>query len=273
MRWAALRTAGLALCLALAGATSAADAAQGQRAPGVAAASGSTASAAAVGSTAAPQQAASGATCRVLDPELQGGTYEGGCQNGLAQGQGVARGASGAWYRGGFEAGRKSGHGTKLFANGDGYTGGWQADQRAGEGRYEYGPHSPWRGDVYQGGWANDRREGAGTYIFFPSGDRFSTRWQAGQPLGEGTTTATRRKRAAQDLAPVLGQVGLRVCSTSTEGAGPGHRAQGVVRAVVDDRIQVELDGDSPVLRRSADPQLNPRWEVMTDWRPCGGAG
>ncbi|MFA7439146.1 hypothetical protein [Castellaniella sp.] len=240
-----LRAGGLALCLALAGATGAAEAAETAAAGGA------------------------GAPCRVLDPELQG-TYQGGCQDGLAHGQGVARGASGAWYRGGFEAGQKSGQGVKLFANGDGYTGGWRADMRNGEGRYEYGPQSPWRGDVYQGHWANDRREGDGTYIFFPSGDRFTTQWHAGRPLGEGTPTATRRKRAFEDLAAVLGQVGLRVCSTSTQGASPSHRAQGVVLAVADDRIQVRLDDGSPVLRRSPDPQLNPRWEVMTDWRPCG---
>ena len=53
-------------------------------------------------------------TCRVLDPELQG-TYAGPCVNGLAEGEGVARGQ--AEYRGGFQAGRKHGHGVKTWPN------------------------------------------------------------------------------------------------------------------------------------------------------------
>src|SRR5205807_8657360 len=54
--------------------------------------------------------------CRVLDPELQG-RYAGPCVNGLAEGQGSARGA--AQYEGGFKAGRKHGKGVKTWPNGD----------------------------------------------------------------------------------------------------------------------------------------------------------
>ena len=55
---------------------------------------------------------ASAQTCRVLDPELQG-SYKGGCNAGLAEGYGEARGS--AEYRGGFSAGRKHGNGIKIW--------------------------------------------------------------------------------------------------------------------------------------------------------------
>jgi hypothetical protein len=205
--------------------------------------------------------------CRVRDPELQL-SYTGGCRDGLAQGQGVARGAGGAWYRGGFEAGRKSGAGVKLYPNGDGYAGEWANDRRNGQGRYEYGPRSPWRGDVYQGGWRDDQREGRGTYIFFPSGDRYTAWWHQGRTDELASPTLIRRQRAVAALAPVLGRPGVAVCSVTTQGAAPDRLARGVVVAVRDDRIQVRIEAPE-VLRHSPDPRLNPRWEVMTDWRAC----
>ncbi len=214
---------------------------------------------------AAPAAAAS--ACRVLDPQLQL-AYSGGCVDGLAQGQGIARGAHGAWYRGGFAAGQKSGRGVKLFPNGDGYAGDWRADRRNGQGRYEYGPQSPWRGDVYQGAWVNDQREGLGTYIFAPAGDRFTAHWHAGKTDELGSPTLLRRQRAVAALAPVVGQVGLTVCSVTTQGAAPGRLARAVVTAVRDDRLQVRLDPGA-ALQASPDPALNPRWESLTDWRPC----
>ncbi len=205
--------------------------------------------------------------CRVLDPDLQL-DYAGGCAAGLAQGQGVARGADGAWYRGGFEAGMKSGHGVKIYPNGDAYAGGWRADRREGEGRYEYGPRSPWRGDVYQGGWRADRQHGRGVYIFYPSGDRFEADWVDGATKTVGTATVTRRKRAFEVLAPVIGRVGARVCSVTTQGAAPERIARGEVVDVLSDRLLVRIDS-AEVLARSPDPGLNPRWEVLTEWLPC----
>ncbi|CAM5188081.1 hypothetical protein CDEF62S_02670 [Castellaniella defragrans] len=195
-------------------------------------------------------------------------SYVGGCKDGLAQGEGLAKGPHGAWYRGGFKAGMKSGHGVKLYPNGDGYAGDWRQDRRDGEGRYEYGDRSPWRGDVYQGGWKADQMEGRGTYIFYPSGDRFVAQWHEGHTDTVGTATITRRKRAYEVLAPVLSKPGLVVCSVTTDGAGPDHIARGVVVGSLGDRLRVRLTSPD-VLARSAEPGLNPRWEVMTDWLPC----
>src|SRR5690606_41850996 len=64
--------------------------------------------------------AAASPTCRVLDAELQS-EYTGGCRNGLAHGQGGARGAQGARDRGGFEHGSTSGYGVTLYPDSQGY--------------------------------------------------------------------------------------------------------------------------------------------------------
>lgn len=207
------------------------------------------------------------AQCKVLDPELHG-RYRGTCVNGLAQGQGIAEGDSGAWYRGYFVEGRKSGYGVKLYANGDGYAGQWHNDVRQGQGRYEYGPKSPWRGDVYQGEWLNDKQHGRGTYIFFPSDDRFTATWDQGNTKDVGTTTITRRKRTFEALAPVLSKPGVVVCSVTTQGSGPDRIARGRVLSALGDRLHVHIDSND-VLSNSSDPSLNPRWEVLTDWMLC----
>lgn len=219
---------------------------------------------AATGALAAPAHAAA---CRVLDPQLQA-HYAGGCVDGLAQGEGLAQGAHGAWYRGHFSAGMKSGQGIKIYPNGDAYVGGWAKDEREGQGRYEYGQRSPWRGDVYQGGWHADQRSGAGTYVFYPSGDRFATHWIAGVPQSVATPTLTRRKQAMAVLGPAIGHKGAVVCSVTTQGASPERIARGVVTGVLGDRLQVRITTPD-VLADSADPSLNPRWEVLTDWLPC----
>lgn len=206
-------------------------------------------------------------TCRVLDPELQT-SYVGGCSHGLATGEGLARGKGGAWYQGNFLAGMKSGYGIKFYPDGDAYVGAWAKDMREGEGRYEYGKHSPWRGDVYQGGWHNDQRSGAGTYIFYPSGDRFTTHWIAGISQSSATPTLTRRKQALAALDSAIGHKGTKVCSVTTQGASPERIARGIVTGVLGDRLQVDISSTA-VLNHSADPTLNPRWEILTDWLPC----
>lgn len=205
--------------------------------------------------------------CQLLDPELQD-TYVGACLNGLAHGQGIATGINGAWYHGNFVNGEKSGYGVKLYANGDGYAGDWLNDMRHGQGRYEYGDQSPWRGDIYQGQWQQDQRHGTGTYIFFPSGDRFTAQWQSGGTADIGTTTFTRRKRVYEDLAKTIAKPGTKVCSVTTEGASPNNMATADVTAVMGDRIQVFINNDQ-VLMASPKPELNPRWEVLTDWSLC----
>lgn len=204
--------------------------------------------------------------CRVVDAELQR-SYMGGCVDGLAQGQGLAKGADGASYQGHFQAGRKSGYGVKLYVNGDAYAGDWRDDMRHGQGVYEYGEQSPWRGDKYVGQWENDLRQGRGAFLMHPSGEPFYADWEQGAPTTLATPTLVRRKRAYEALAPVLGQVGVNVCSTSTDGASPQRVAYGQVVAVQGERIQVRVD--TPDVLQNSTLVLNPRWDLMTDWMVC----
>lgn len=214
----------------------------------------------------APETAVSQPQCRVLDAELQR-SYEGGCVNGLAQGQGFARGADGASFQGEFQAGRKSGYGVKLYANGDAYAGDWRDDMRHGQGVYEFGERSPWRGDKYVGQWANDQRQGRGAFLPYPSGEPFYADWEQGSPTTLASPTLIRRKRAYDALAPVLGQVGKHICSITTDGASPQRVAYGQVVAVQGERIQVRVD--TPEVLRHSTLVLNPRWDLMTDWMVC----
>lgn len=207
------------------------------------------------------------AACGVADPELQE-AYHGGCLAGLAHGQGIARGRDGAFYQGNFVKGTKSGYGVKLYANGDAYAGHWQADYRHGHGVYEFGERSAWRGDKYIGLWERDQRHGRGAYLFYPTGESFMADWVEGQTEAFASPMLIRRKRTYEALLPVLGQVGLQVCSTLTDGASAQRVAHGRVVAVEGERIHVHVETQA-VLENSKKLVLNPRWDLMTEWMRC----
>ena len=204
--------------------------------------------------------------CVVQDPELQL-SYSGDCVDGQAHGRGVATGLHGAFYQGRFENGAADGYGVKLYANGDAYAGEWSGGYRQGFGVYEYGERSPWRGDKYVGHWHRDQRHGQGTYMFYPTMEPFESQWDQGAPQTEASPLLQRRQRSVEVLMPVIGRVGVQVCSTLTDGAGPERVAHGQVVAVHDDRIQVRVDTQA-VLQHS-DLQFNPRWDLVTTWGLC----
>lgn len=206
------------------------------------------------------------AMCKVHTPGLQS-SYEGDCTYGVAFGTGVAKGEDGSRYEGQFLGGFRSGQGTMHYVSGDIYTGQWKHDKRHGYGRYVYGEGSPWRGDVYEGYWQQDQMHGTGTYIFYPSGDRFEARWRNGGTDTIGTTTLARRKWAYESVAQAISQPGTTVCSVTTDGASPRNMAKGIVRAAQADRIQVEVINRHDL--HSSTLQLNPRWDVITEWTRC----
>src|SRR5690625_1571229 len=211
-------------------------------------------------------QAETSSACQVLDAELSF-SYQGQCLDGLAHGQGVAKGNNGAYYQGEFAQGKPSGYGVKLYANGDAYAGDWLNGLRHGYGVYEYGEQSPWRGDKYVGQWQDDLQHGEGTYRLYPTGEPFESTWERGNIDAVASPLLARRKRAYEALAPVLGQPGLAVCSVLTDGASPERIAYGTVVAVQAERIQV-LVTTPAVLSRST-LSLNPRWDLMTEWTLC----
>jgi len=71
--------------------------------------------------------------CKVLHENLQV-FYEGDCKDGLAHGEGFAKGID--EYKGKFKNGLPHGHGLYTFKNGDTYEGRWKEGKRNGKGTF-----------------------------------------------------------------------------------------------------------------------------------------
>jgi hypothetical protein len=198
--------------------------------------------------------------CKVLDPELAAGRYEGGCEAGLAQGKGQVRGT--AAYEGDFVRGQKSGKGVKTYPNGDTYSGDWLADQRSGYGIYRYGAASPWSGDRYQGNWLADKFNGEGSYIW-ALGDRYDGAWKDGQQAGQPTDVQQQRRRYVTGFMKALAESGNRVCSSGARSASAIFE-KGTALGVIDDRILVRSDSSS-----GDGPPAAARWTMIGHWVPC----
>jgi hypothetical protein len=208
------------------------------------------------------QQIGAQPVCKVLDPELANGRYQGPCQQGLAQGEGQVESSQpgGASYRGSFDAGRKQGHGRKTFANGDVYEGQWIRDTRDGSGRYIFGPRSPWVGDVYAGQWRADKMHGIGTYQW-AGNESYSGDWHEGRPSETGTGGQARRAAYLTAFMAELTKTAGHVCATGRSESDPLYAAKGWVRTSMADRIFVEW-GDGAGLG----------WQLVSYWRPCKAA-
>lgn len=221
------------------------------------------ASALAAAAQTAPTPAPAG-TCRVLDPELQG-RYEGGCRDGLADGEGVAIGAT-AEYRGAFRAGMKHGRGVKTWTwFGDRYEGEFVDDRREGQGRYLWGPRGPWAGEVYEGGYVADRRHGTGTYTW-STGDRYTGPFENDLQAGVQTPLQAQRTRAIKAHLAVLGKPGTVVCGRTKLGIAHEQELRAEVIEVVQDRVRLRTVaiGGRPV--QATDVSF---WDLVLHWRPC----
>jgi hypothetical protein len=158
--------------------------------------------------------AASNSGCHVWNPGVPTGwtvIWAGGCENGLAQGQGVLRwSAAGqvmARYVGGFLAGKLNGHGVMTFPNGERREAEWRDNNRNGPGMTLYG-----NGDRYTGEYRDDQMSGHGVLAFasgdrydgeflgdafaghgiktWPDGDRYDGEWRKGKANGRGHLVA-----------------------------------------------------------------------------------
>jgi hypothetical protein len=178
-------------------------------------------------------------SCKVLDTELQT-IYSGGCNDGLAEGQGEARGT--AIYRGEFRAGRKHGKGVKSWpATGDRYEGDFLDDRKHGFGTYTWGQRSASRGEKYSGEWLADRRHGNGIYDW-PNGDRYSGPWQNDNIVGAPTPAMIARARAYAERIAAVSKVGANVCREMEVGIATLDRLRGTVVGIRDDTLTVRID-------------------------------
>ncbi len=213
--------------------------------------------------------ASSGQTpCRVLDPELSG-TYQGGCKDGLAEGDGMAKGF--AEYQGGFHAGRKHGKGVKIWPSGDRYDGEFVEDRKESIGKYTWSPRGLSAGESYSGAYLNDRRHGYGVYEW-PSGDRYAGPWANDAITGAPTPMMIARARAKTEALIAVGRPGVKVCRALPVGIAVREWIRGVVTAVDADRISVRIDdpGQQPLAigNQTLVKGLIIR-SAATDWTPC----
>ncbi|SFZ73222.1 hypothetical protein [Chitinimonas taiwanensis] len=201
------------------------------------------------------------ASCRVLDPELQG-RYEGACNGaGLADGFGEAQGPVSS-YTGYFENGKKHGQGIKTWhKTGDQYHGEFRGDYREGWGSYTWGSQSPWAGQNHEGEYLKDLREGFGVY-FWPNGDKFSGQWKAGLRYGESYMEV--RKKLATKLIMTSISLNQTVCTVTKEGIGTSRLIRAMVTNVAKTDITLLIEEDGKTTKKLITDQ-----QFGQDWQPC----
>ena len=113
---------------------------------------------------------------------LDGSSYDGEFSNGLFQGRGKHRSATGETYEGEFKDNKHCGQGFILFPNQDTYEGEWSDNMMCGKGTMRW--HSS-RGLRYSGDWINDEMHGNGS-MWLADGKVFNGAFESGSPT-EGT--------------------------------------------------------------------------------------
>ena len=207
--------------------------------------------------------------CAVVDPELQG-SYQGGCADGKAEGQGTAKGS--AIYAGEFHQGKKHGRGIKTWPWGDRYEGGFVDDAKQGWGTYTWGPRTLFAGDRYEGGFANDKRNGFGIYVW-ASSDSYAGPWKDDALAGRATPMMIARFRATNASMEALAKPGVKVCHESTV-VGAQERTEAETQSVNASARQVSVR----VTKLSPTPVLvagmpvaagDVVWDDPLHWIPC----
>jgi hypothetical protein len=208
--------------------------------------------------------------CLVADPELRS-SYEGGCVDGKAEGQGTAKGT--AVYTGEFHEGKKHGHGVKTWPWGDRYDGDFANDSKDGWGRYTWGARTLFAGDRYEGGFTNDKRNGYGIYVW-ASGDSYAGPWKDDAVAGRATPMMIARFRATNASLEALAKPGVKVCHESTVGIGLNAWVEGEMVAVdaAARRVSVRItrlgQASFAVAGRTVS-EGEVVWDDPLDWIPC----
>lgn len=175
--------------------------------------------------------------CKVLDADISG-SYSGGCKDGLANGEGVAKGKD--EYRGMFVNGKPHGKGTYTWQSGDKYVGDFVDDKQQGKGIFTFQ-----NGDKYVGDFANGKFHGNGAYTE-QSGKKYVGNFIDGKPHGKGTSTSLSYTANAQgspgtseDNVNKNEQVALKVCEIIEQDQVWGQaisKAQAIEKIIEEDQ-------------------------------------
>jgi hypothetical protein len=216
-----------------------------------------------------PSFARAQAKCLVIDPELQG-SYDGGCADGKAEGQGTAKGS--ATYAGGFHLGKKHGRGVKTWTWGDRYGGDFVDDYKDGWGIYSWGARTLFAGDRYEGEFAGDKRNGYGIY-FWASGDSYAGPWKDDSVSGRATPMMIARFRATKASLEAMANPGVKVCHESTVAAGEARteaETREVNQATRLVSVRIAKLGSAPVLVAGTAVAVGDVvWDDPLHWIPC----
>jgi hypothetical protein len=205
--------------------------------------------------------------CKVLDPELQI-AYAGPCKDGLAEGEGLARGT--AEYRGEFRAGKKHGRGVKTWPNGDRYEGSFANDRRHGEGKYTWG-RGPWQGESFEGPYVEDKRQGEGIYRW-PSGDVYRGPFVDDAITGYATPMMLARRKFEEEAKKAVAREGQKVCREMPVGLALTEWIRGEVVGVSGEQVGVRVDEPGTHRHQVAGVELQAGdvvWDAPTGWIPC----
>ena len=122
---------------------------------------------------------------KVLSPNLAG-SYSGSCKDGLAHGEGVAKGPH--EYSGIFANGKPHGKGAYAWQNGDKYEGDWLDGKMHGKGTLtEAG------GDKYEGDWLDGKMHGKGT-LTLHNGSKYEGSFADGVFVRPANNNASKRR-------------------------------------------------------------------------------
>jgi hypothetical protein len=217
-----------------------------------------------------PAVAQAQSRCLVADPELQD-SYEGGCVDGKAEGQGAARGS--ATYTGEFHLGRKHGRGVKTWAWGDRYEGDFADDAKHGWGVYTWGARSLFAGERYEGGFERDKRNGFGVYTW-ASGDSYAGPWKDDAIVGRASPMMIARFRATNAAMEALAKPGVKACHESVIGSGSTAATEGEVESVnqAGRQVSVKVTKLGPAPARVAGTPVavgDVVWDDPLHWIPC----
>jgi len=208
--------------------------------------------------------------CLVVDRELQS-SYEGGCADGKAEGQGRAEGISA--YTGEFHLAKKQGKGVKTWERGDRYEGAFADDYMEGWGIYVWGAKSLFAGDRYEGELAKDKRNGFGVYTW-ASGDSYAGLWKDDAVAGYATPMMANSFRATKAHLEAMEKPGIHVCHESAIGTGAAQRTEGETQGASKDAHQLSVKitrvGPSPPLVAGSPVAVGDVvWDIPLHWIPC----